>query len=113
MSVRLRGSIVAGVVVILVALLIGVLAQTNAIQGTGTVRAVIATGSSDRLVDVAVVDASGREYAGDNRGAGQSETMQLIPAGRVHVNVGTCSTSANVRANQTVVVEFDPADCIS
>lgn len=112
MSVRLQWSVAVAAVVVVAALLVGVIARASPIPGTGAVRAVLGAGSSDRLVDVAVVDASGQEYAGDDRGAAQAETLARIPAGRVDVHVGTCSRPAVVRTNETVVVRFDAADCI-
>lgn len=55
---------------------------------------------------------TGQEFAGDNRGAGESETLRLIPAGQVQVNVGVCSAPAVVQSGHTVEVPFDPSDCI-
>lgn len=110
MDVRLQWSIVVGIAVIVVA---AAFATAGApAPATGTVKAVIGAGSTDRLVDVALIDVSGQEYAGENRGAGGSETLQQIPAGRVQVDVGACSTPAVVRPGRTVVVRFDALTCI-
>ena len=111
MRSRLPWSVAGVVAAVLLGALIGI-AFLRAGTGTGTVRAVIDAGATDRLVDVALIDASGQEYAGEDRGAGQAEALQLIPAGRVQVNVGTCSAPAVVRPGRTVVVRFNPVDCI-
>jgi hypothetical protein len=111
-SVRLQWTIVAFVAALLVTALLAI-AGIHATPATGSVRAVIdAGGSTSKVVDVALIDASGQEYAGDNRGAGQSETLQQIPVGRVNVNVGVCSKPAVVQTGSTVEVRFSPTDCI-
>lgn len=111
MSVRLQWSIVALVAALIIGGLVAI-AVARSGPGTGSVRAVIGPGSGSKLVDVALIDASGQEYAGNNRGVGESETLQLIPAGRVQVNVGACSTPTVVEPGRTVTVRFDATDCI-
>ena len=111
MSVRLQWTIVIGVAGLLVGALL-MLAYSFAGPATGTVRVVIGAGSTQRLVDVALIDAEGQEYAGNNRGAGESEELPLIPAGRIQVNVGLCSVPAVVHPGRTTTVRFDPVECI-
>lgn len=111
-SVRGQWTAVLLVAALLITALLAV-GATRAAPATGSVRAVIDAGDgTGKLVDVALIDASGLEYAGENRGAGQSETLPEIPVGRVQVNVGVCSKPAVVQPGRTVEVRFDPADCV-
>jgi len=111
-SVRLQWTAAALVAALLVTVLVAI-AGTHAGPATGSVPAVIdGGGSTSKVVDVALIDASGQEYAGDNRGAGQSETLQQIPVGRVKVNAGICSKPAVVNPGRTVEVRFSASACI-
>jgi hypothetical protein len=105
-SARLQRSVVAFVAALLICGLVAI-AVARSGPGTGSVRAVIGPGTSSKLVDVALIDGSGEEDTGNNRGVGQSETLPLIPAGRVQVNVGACSTPTIVEPGRTVTVRFD------